>query len=365
VRALVLALVSALGVLTLTVGVAVIGVMGTSSGPALAAACAPADGQVEGFTDPRQIAHAATIVQVGVELGVPQQGQLTALATAMQETKLLMYANAAPEVAESLNLPHDEVGSDADSLGLFQQRPSQGWGGGVIAVLMDGASSSRLFYERLLELPDWEDMELTDAAQAVQISAFPDAYAQWEDEAAQMLGLVTGAQCSDVELAAASSARDLSQGGTPNVRGGGDAQGPTGGIEPARGELQADCDPDLDGLGRVRPWVRDAARFLSCLYGEPELIGVAGRARVSDHPRGLAVDLMVRGARGDRIAECALANQEALGVSYVIWEQRINHGDGWERMADRGSDTENHFDHVHISFESGGGSGDPLAARCG
>ncbi len=130
-------------------------------------------------------------------------------------------------------------------------------------------------------------------------------------------------------------------------------------------EAQADCDADLDGLGRVQPGVRDAARFLSCLYEEPDLIGVAGRARVSDHPRGLAVDLMVRGERGDRIAECALANQEALGVSYVIWEQRVNYGDGWERMADRGSDTENHFDHVHVSFGSGGGSGDPLAARCG
>jgi hypothetical protein len=131
-------------------------------------------------------------------------------------------------------------------------------------------------------------------------------------------------------------------------------------------EARADCDADLDGLGQVKPWVRDAARFLSCLYDEPTLIGVASRARVSDHPRGLALDLMVRGERGDRIAECALANQEALGVSYVIWEQRVNYGDGWERMSDRGGDTENHFDHVHVSFEGGGGgAGDPLAGRCG
>ncbi len=130
-------------------------------------------------------------------------------------------------------------------------------------------------------------------------------------------------------------------------------------------EARAHCDADLDGLGRVRPWVRDAARFLSCLYDEPTLIGVASRARVSDHPRGLAVDLMVRGERGDRIAECALANQQELGISYVIWEQRVNYGDGWERMSDRGGDTENHFDHVHISFEGSGGSGDPLVERCG
>jgi hypothetical protein len=128
-------------------------------------------------------------------------------------------------------------------------------------------------------------------------------------------------------------------------------------------EARAQCDADLDGLGRVRPHVRDAARFLSCLYDEPPLIGVAGRARVSDHPRGLAVDLMTRGETGDRIADCALENQDALGVEYVIWEQRVNYGDGWERMADRGSDTENHYDHVHVSF-GGSGGGDPLAAAC-
>lgn len=124
------------------------------------------------------------------------------------------------------------------------------------------------------------------------------------------------------------------------------------------------CDADLDELGRVRPWVRDAAQFLACLYDRPELIGVAGRAQHSDHPAGLAVDFMMRGARGDRLAACALANREALGVSYVIWEQRINFGDGWQRMEDRGGDTENHVDHVHVSFERRAGSGEPVAARC-
>jgi hypothetical protein len=127
---------------------------------------------------------------------------------------------------------------------------------------------------------------------------------------------------------------------------------------------RANCDPDVDGLGRVKPWVRDAAEFLSCLFDEPRLIGVGQRSRSSDHPSGLALDLMVRGERGDRIAACALANQEELGISYVIWEQRVNYGDGWERMSDRGSVTENHFDHVHISFERRAPDGDPLAERC-
>jgi hypothetical protein len=135
--------------------------------------------------------------------------------------------------------------------------------------------------------------------------------------------------------------------------------------ERAAREAAARCDVDLDGLGRVKPWVREAARFLSCLYDEPDLIGVAQRSRDSDHPRGLGLDLMVRGERGDRIAQCALANQEELGISYVIWEQRVNYGDGWERMSDRGGDTENHFDHVHISFERSSPGGETaLVERC-
>ncbi len=60
----------------------------------------------------------------------------------------------------------------------------------------------------------------------------------------------------------------------------------------------ARCDTGLGGLGRVKPWVREAARFLSCLYGEPTLIGVAGRSGQSDHPSGLAVDFMMRSGSG-------------------------------------------------------------------
>lgn len=130
-------------------------------------------------------------------------------------------------------------------------------------------------------------------------------------------------------------------------------------------EAAARCDAALGGLGRVKPWVRDAAQFLSCLYDQPTLIGVAQRSRASDHPSGLAVDIMARGAQGDRIAECALANRQALGISYVIWNQRVNYGDGWELMSDRGGITANHKDHVHISFNGRPGSGDALADRCG
>ena len=123
----------------------------------------------------------------------------------------------------------------------------------------------------------------------------------------------------------------------------------------ARGPV--DCGLNTSGLGRVKSHVRTAAEALGCRFGEPTMHGVAGRAGTSDHPLGLAVDFMVKGATGDALAACALENQDALGVKYVIWEQQINHGNGWKPMEDRGSVTANHFDHVHISFTSGGGDG--------
>ncbi|MCO1660197.1 hypothetical protein KDL28_34570 [Pseudonocardia sp. S2-4] len=103
--------------------------------------------------------------------------------------------------------------------------------------------------------------------------------------------------------------------------------------------------------------MRAAAEFLGCQFGEPAMHGVAGRAGTSDHPGGRAVDFMVDRSTGDGLAQCALDNQEALGVKYVIWEQQINHGSGWKQMEDRGGVTANHFDHVHISFEAGAGGG--------
>lgn len=112
------------------------------------------------------------------------------------------------------------------------------------------------------------------------------------------------------------------------------------------------CVLPTSGLGPVKSWVRAGAEFLGCRFGEPTMFGVAGRSGASDHPAGLAVDFMVDRATGDRLAACALKNAEALGVKYVIWRQRINTGNGWEAMEDRGSVTANHMDHVHISFNS-------------
>lgn len=122
-----------------------------------------------------------------------------------------------------------------------------------------------------------------------------------------------------------------------------------------RSSVGADCGLDTGSLGAVKDYVREAAEFLGCMFGEPTMHGVAGRAGTSDHPSGKALDFMVDRSTGDALADCALRNMDSLGISYVIWKQRINTGDGWEGMEDRGGATANHMDHVHISFDGAGG----------
>jgi cell wall-associated NlpC family hydrolase len=123
--------------------------------------------RIENLSD-EQRGNAATIIGVARDMGAPPRAWLIALATAMQESTL-----------RNINY------GDRDSLGLFQQRPSQGWGSP--AQVTDPVYSTRTFIEHLLAVPDWEDMPVTVAAQTVQRSAFPDAYAKWEGLAAQLV----------------------------------------------------------------------------------------------------------------------------------------------------------------------------------
>lgn len=120
---------------------------------------------------PEMRSNAATIVQTARELGASDYGVVIALATAMQESSLR-------------NLDW----GDRDSVGLFQQRPSMGWG--TAGELTDPRTATRLFFEGrtgvalgLFDIDGWYDMDLTVAAQTVQISAYPDAYARWEESA--------------------------------------------------------------------------------------------------------------------------------------------------------------------------------------
>ncbi|MCE3553756.1 hypothetical protein LWC33_20150 [Pseudonocardia sp. RS11V-5] len=125
------------------------------------------------------------------------------------------------------------------------------------------------------------------------------------------------------------------------------------------GTGRASCGLSTGSLGAVKPWVSDAVEFLGCRFGEPQTLGGGSRGNASDHPSGLAADFMVGRATGDAIADCALQNMQALGVSCVIWQQRINYGSGWRAMEDRGSPTADHEDHVHVSFERSAPCGRP------
>ena len=126
---------------------------------------APAGGwQRVGRFDPEQVGYVGTIVVVGARKGVSIRGWIIAVATAIQESDLR-------------NLP----GGADDSIGLFQQRPSQRWG--RPAQLRDPVYAAGKFYEKLLTVTGWQQMPVTEAAQAVQASAYPGAYAEHEPEA--------------------------------------------------------------------------------------------------------------------------------------------------------------------------------------
>jgi hypothetical protein len=126
-----------------------------------------------------QTENAAAIVRAGAKNGVPERGMVIAVATAMQESTLL---NRASEVLpESKLYTHQGTGWDHDSVGLFQQRTSTGWG--PVASLMQPEYAATKFYQGLLQVPGWDRMPLTYAAQAVQVSAFPEAYAKHEPAA--------------------------------------------------------------------------------------------------------------------------------------------------------------------------------------
>lgn len=120
-----------------------------------------------------QVGNASRIVQTGRSMGVPQQGLLVALITAMQESNLK-------------NIGDLGVNNDHDSVGLFQQRPSQGWGS--VAELMNPAVSASKFFAALARVPGWQGMDPGAAAQSVQRSAFPGAYTKWISLASNLLG---------------------------------------------------------------------------------------------------------------------------------------------------------------------------------
>ncbi|MCT7354889.1 heavy metal transporter [Streptomyces sp. 15-116A] len=147
-------------------------VTGGAGGPGCKVVSAEGDGAEYEFT-PEQAVNAATITAVGTARNLPERAITIALATALQESTLR-------------NIDY----GDRDSLGLFQQRPSQGWG--TPQEIMDPAYAAGKFYEHLEKVPDYTRLPLTVAAQKVQRSGFPDAYAKHEPDASLLAAALTG-----------------------------------------------------------------------------------------------------------------------------------------------------------------------------
>ncbi|QJY47911.1 hypothetical protein [Pseudonocardia broussonetiae] len=334
-------------------GVAFVAASALMSSAARQGACTPSGAAVpikpagDAGVSGEQLSNAAAIVATGRELGVPDRGLWVALGTALQESGLR-------------NLDY----GDRDSLGLFQQRPSQGWGSP--AQVRDPRYAATQFFERLLAVPGWTEMPLWQAAQTVQRSAFPLAYAKWEQTAADILA----AAGSDATVLAASASTACAPGSAGSVQAlegagaGCTAEDPTstrGCVTPTTAYALAQAEVAFGGL-RSGPVIRSAG----CFAGRP------GNP-TSDHPRGKGCDLFpgeggrfARGAEIDngwRAAEWFRLNADALGVAYLIWQGRIwtpgtaDQG-GWGRaytgggVYDPADATGGHYDHIHVSFRS-------------
>jgi hypothetical protein len=342
----------------------------------VSAACPPSapgganDPQITGPLRVVQVAYAKIIDRVAVSRGLPGQATLVALMTALQESQL-----------QNLNY------GDRDSVGLFQQRPSAGWG--TVAQIRDPVYAAEAFFggdrppspPGLVDIRGWESLPYTVAAQSVQVSAFPDAYARHEATArsiAEQAGIdlnrpgdpYAGRAGVHPTRSSASPSASASASGSASVAaaaqcGGGLVNGrPIAGNWPP--EVQSVPDPTVPGgmlTPRTAAWItkaRAALQNLSLTCWDAHAWNPT-----SDHPKGKACDAMVGAdgrkspaarAKGDQIANWTVQTAATTGVHYVIWYGRIwsartgqwqpYNGGGIYNPSDA---TGGHFDHVHVS----------------
>jgi hypothetical protein len=190
-----------------------------------AAATAPADSAPLGL-DAVQLQHASTINAVGLARGASARARVIAVATAWQESSLRNIERG-----------------DRDSLGLFQQRPSQGWGDPD--QIMDPVYAAGQFYDHLAKVQGWQGMSLTEAAQSVQRSGHPEAYAKWEWDALTLVDQLSG------QLAPTLSCRSGAHASTATEP----VRTPVAGTEqaaPRLSELLAAANAEMTGI-RVAP----------------------------------------------------------------------------------------------------------------
>ncbi|TNM37788.1 hypothetical protein FHP29_17440 [Nocardioides albidus] len=261
-----------------------------------------------------QAENAALIASVAVRRGLPARATSIALATAYQESKLR-------------NIDY----GDRDSLGLFQQRPSQGWG--TRKQILDPVYSANAFFDALVKVDGYETMEITVAAQRVQRSAFPDAYADHEPDGRALASALTG-------HSPATFSCDLA-GGAPTA----DAELVASGLTPRADAVRTEL---LTRFGRLT------------LGGfDPDGVST-GHMEGSAHYDGRAIDVFVRPigkanrTKGWAIAHWSVANASRLGIRTVIFDDRIWTAgrEGWRDYDPPSSSGDRsvleHRDHVHI-----------------
>jgi murein DD-endopeptidase MepM/ murein hydrolase activator NlpD len=277
---------------------AVLGNGGAHASASCTIAGAPASG-VTGY-EPDQITNAAVIAAVGKQMQVPEQSIVTAIATAIQESRLR-------------NLDH----GDRDSLGLFQQRPSQGWG--TPAQIMNPTYAATKFYRHLLAVPGWQHMTLNDAAQTVQRSATPNAYGQHELPARALAAAVGAATC------------------TPPAQ-----QNNAGWVTPTTGRCTSGFGPRNGEFHR--------GQDIAAPIGTPIVAAHSGRVITSGPASGYG--LWVRIQRPDGVITTYGHNNRNL----VTIGQTVHTGQPIAEIGNRGHST---GPHQHFQIESGGQPIDP------
>lgn len=272
-----------------------------------------------------QAENASIIAAVGVRRAMPARAVSIALATAFQESKLR-------------NLDH----GDRDSLGLFQQRPSQGWGSS--SQITDPYYAANKFYDELQKVDGYQTMRITEAAQKVQRSGFPEAYEEHAPDARALASALTGYSRAKFTCVVRSS--NLTR--LPKQREG--RNGLTARADTVRRDLVRAFGPQA--LGGFAPG------------------GVSsGHMSGSAHYEGRAVDVFVRPInaankrKGWAMASYLVAQAKALDIDHVIFDKRIwtrgsRSEQGW-RPYDPGDAPGDraileHRDHVHVDVVAGG-----------
>ncbi len=290
-----------------------------------------------------------SVIAAGLAMRIPERGIIVALATAMQESGMRNLAN--PKVPASLSIPNEGLGHDHLSVGIFQQQP---WWG-ALADLMNPRMAAVKFFEALLKVGGWQQMAPTVAAQAVQRSAFPDAYADDVPTAT----LFYRRHLKEVLAAAGPSVaapEAMPEADTANLCASSRPRASRSVFNLSR------LPPGKAPEGRLQRYTIVTNRAVSAAFPQISQIGGYRPDPLPWHPQGLALDVMIPNylnpqgvALGNGIRDFLLRNAKTLGIDHVIWRQRMYYPSGTvEGMEDRSGLTANHFDHVHVATIGGG-----------